>query len=179
MFLPPAHFTTERLSARPPSPDDAPAAFATYASDPEVTRYLAWPPYREPAPLADFFRLRVADWSTEHHHFTWLLFRRDDGTMVGTIGCIPDGGKVVLGYALGRAHWGKGYAPEALRYLVDWALQQPGIHRAWAFCDVENPASRRVMEKAGMTCEGVLRRWHNAPNLGPDLRDCYVCARVN
>jgi RimJ/RimL family protein N-acetyltransferase len=67
---------------------------------------------------------------------------------------------------------------EALRVLLDWTDGEPEIFRAWAFCDVDNPASARVMEKAGMTREGVLRRRHVAPNIGPAPRDCIVCARV-
>ena len=68
--------------------------------------------------------------------------------------------------------------PEALSYLVNWSMDQPEIFRAWAFCDVENPASARVMEKAGMTREGVLRRWHVCPSIGPEPRNCIVCAKV-
>jgi len=47
-----------------------------------------------------------------------------------------------------------------------------------AVCDVENIASARVMEKAGLSREGVLRRWLVHPNLGPEPRDCYGYARV-
>ena len=42
----------------------------------------------------------------------------------------------------------------------------------------ENPASVRVMEKAGMVQEGLLRRWHVCPTLSAELRDCVVCAKV-
>jgi len=84
----------------------------------------------------------------------------------------------LFGYVLGRAHWGKRLMPEALSYLVNWSMDQPEIFRAWAFCDVENPASARVMEKAGMTREGVLRRWHVCPSIGPEPRNCIVCAKV-
>ena len=46
---------------------------------------------------------------------------------------------------------------EAATHLVNWSLAQPEIFRVWAYCDAENPASARVMEKAGMVREGVLR----------------------
>ncbi len=62
--------------------------------------------------------------------------------------------------------------PEALRALVDWALAQPGIWRAVATCDVENRASARVMEKAGMRSRVLLRRHTIHPNLQPEPRDC-------
>jgi RimJ/RimL family protein N-acetyltransferase len=67
---------------------------------------------------------------------------------------------------------------EALKFLVDWSLAQPGVHRAYAYCDVENSSSARVMEKVGMTREGILRRWLVHPNVGPEPRDCFVLAKV-
>jgi RimJ/RimL family protein N-acetyltransferase len=45
-------------------------------------------------------------------------------------------------------------------------------------CHAEHAASVRVMEKAGLAREALLRRWHVFPNLGPDPRDCIVCAKV-
>jgi ribosomal-protein-alanine N-acetyltransferase len=85
---------------------------------------------------------------------------------------------MLFGYVLDRSFWGRGLMPEALRFAVDWALAQPEVFRAYAFCDVDNPSSARVMEKAGMIREGVLRRWHVCPNIGPDPRDCILCAKV-
>jgi RimJ/RimL family protein N-acetyltransferase len=178
MLRPPEIFATGRLLAQRPRAEDAPAAFAAYASDPAVTRFLTWKAYDQVEPLAEFFRARNEDCEKNGAPFAWLLRLRDDGEMIGTIGCTPDGGKISFGYALGRNYWGRGLAAEALRHLVDWSLAQPGIYRAWAFCDVENPASARVMEKASMTREGLLRRWHVCPTIGPEPRDCFVYARV-
>jgi len=178
LMRPPEIFETARLSARPPRVEDAPAALASYASDPEVTRYLTWKPHKQVDSLAEFFGARADDWDKGNPHFTWLLRLREDDTLVGIIGLIPKDGKAVFGYALGKNFWGRGLMAEALHCLVDWSLAQPEIFRAWAFCDVENPASARVMEKAGMTREGILRRWHTCPNLGPEPRDCIVCAKV-
>jgi RimJ/RimL family protein N-acetyltransferase len=175
---PPARFETERLVARPVDPSDAPEAFAAYASDPEVTRLLNWRAYDRVEPLAEFFGQCAAGWRAGGGHVAFLLRRRDDGAVVGSIGFERGGGKVMFGYVLGRRYWGFGYMTEALRFLVDWALEQPDIARAWAYCDVENPASARVMEKAGMQREGLLRRWHVCPQIGPGLRDCLVYAKV-
>jgi len=175
---PPDTFTTPRLFARRPRPDDAPAVFAAYASDPAVTKYLSWPPYTEVAPLEEFLQLRINDWAHETGHYGYMLCRQGTDTPIGSIGVIIHGNHAVFGYVLGRDHWGQGLMTEALRYLIAWALAQPAIFRACAFCDVENPASARVMEKAGMTREGILRRYHVAPNLSPDPRDCIMCAKV-
>ena len=67
---------------------------------------------------------------------------------------------------------------EALTAVADWALQQATIWRIGGLCDVENLASARVMEKAGLTREGVLLRWMVHPNLGDAPRDCLSYARV-
>jgi [ribosomal protein S5]-alanine N-acetyltransferase len=67
---------------------------------------------------------------------------------------------------LARPTWGQGLMTEALSEVVGWALRQPGIWRIGDVCDVENLASARVMEKAGLEREGVLRRWGVHPNLG-------------
>ena len=86
MIRPPETFATARLTARLPRPDDAPALFAAYASDPEVTRYLAWPPYTKVEPLADFLRDRAADWArTQSPHYAWLLCLRGTDTPIGTM----------------------------------------------------------------------------------------------
>lgn len=87
-------------------------------------------------------------------------------------------GHAMFGYVLAKKFWGRGMPAEVLTYLVDWALAQPSLYRAYAYCDVENLTSARVMEKAGMVREGILRRWYVAPTLGPEPRDCIVCAKV-
>lgn len=176
---PPAVFQTARLLARPPALEDAPSIFATYAGDPVATRYLSWKTYTTVEPLAAFLHTVAQNWlDPEARHVSWLLFNRETRGLVGSIGIVIEGGKMMCGYVFGRDHWGKGYATEALTWLADWGLAQPGLQRVWAFCDVGNPASARVMEKSGFAREGILRRWHVCPNIGPDLRDCIVCSRV-
>jgi RimJ/RimL family protein N-acetyltransferase len=177
----PEHFETEHLLARPPRVSDGPAAFACYASDPEVTRYLTWKPHADASTVAEFFAVCSSHWRTSsgrEGHYPWLLFRRGSNELVGSIAVDLEGHTALFGYVFGRAHWGQGLATEALRWLVDWALLQPEIFRAWAVCDVENPASARVMEKAGMKKEGTLARWHIAPTIEPEPRDCFVYAKT-
>ena len=178
MLRPPAMFATARLAARPPRADDADAVFASYAGDPAVTRYLSWRAYERVSPLAVFLRECVAHWEKGAGPFAWLLCLRGTDAPIGSIGLTLDGGKAMFGYVLAKKFWQRGLAAEALTFLVNWSLAQPGIYRAWAFCDVENPASVRVMEKAGLVREGVLRRWHVCPTLGVEPRDCIVCAKV-
>jgi RimJ/RimL family protein N-acetyltransferase len=86
--------------------------------------------------------------------------------------------RVEFGYVLARPCWGQGLMTEALTEVVAWVLTQPPIFRISAVCDVENIGSARVMEKAGLTREGLLRRWLVHPNIGGDPRDCFSYARV-
>ena len=75
MPRPPATFATARLVARLPTAHDAPAVFAAYANDPEVTRYLAWRAYERVEPLAAYLREAAANWAQcdAHLPLTWLL----------------------------------------------------------------------------------------------------------
>ncbi len=73
-----------------------------------------------------------------------------------------------IGYFLLPEFWGKGYASEIACTLVDTFFARMGLHRICATCNAENKGSERVMQKAGMTLEGVLRKarykqgvWHD------------------
>lgn len=68
-----------------------------------------------------------------------------------------------VGWAVHPDEWGRGYATEAARHVMDWGFRELKIHRIVAFCHVFNEASVRVMEKLGMHRDGILRetRWLN------------------
>jgi RimJ/RimL family protein N-acetyltransferase len=179
MPRPPENFTTARLSARPPRAEDAEAALAAYANDPEVTRYLSWRCYTEIGPLREFLGAVARTWETGvGDHYGWMLCLRDTDTLVGSIGVSLDIHGAMLGYVLGRAYWNRGLMTEAVRYVAAWTLAQPPLFRVWAVCDTENAASARVMEKAGLLREGLLRRWYPCPTIGPEPRDCFIYAKV-
>ena len=81
---------------------------------------------------------------------------------------------VSLGYVLKRSEWGKGYMTEAVRSVIEDSFKHPEIYRVWAVCDVENPASARVMEKVGMVREGRLARYIVHPNISDEPRDVFL-----
>ena len=84
-----------------------------------------------------------------------------------------DDEKWELGYVLAPSYWGKCYMTEVVKKIVDWAQKQQEIYRVWSVCDVDNRASARVMEKAGMKREGILRRWSMHPTISDAPRDSY------
>jgi [ribosomal protein S5]-alanine N-acetyltransferase len=176
MTAPPETLHTDRLILRRPAPGDAPAVY-DYGRDPHVTRYLIFPTHRSIADAEEFLATCPARWESGDEH-CWLITLRGEGSIIGSIACRPRGHALDFGYALARAYWRQGYATEAAGAVVAWAGSNPDIYRVWAVCDVENTASARVLEKLGLTREGVLRRWLRHPNISPEPRDCYVYARV-
>lgn len=174
---PPETIQTERLLLRKPRMEDAPVIFESYARDPEVSRYLAWMPHKNIRETEQFLLACGHLWQTEKD-YAYVVTMKEAGRLIGMFGLHPMKMKVEVGYALARPYWGKGYTSEALRAVIGWAFSQPEIYRVQAFCDVENIASARVMEKAGMTREGLLRRYVLHPNISDEPRDAYLYAVV-
>ncbi len=174
---PPETIETNRLILRLPRVEDAEAIFSAYAKDPEVTRYLLWSPHPSVKTTREFLRQCLLSWK-QGTSLQWAVTRKEDKTLLGMVGCRPDGHKVELGYVLARPEWNEGYGTEAVQAVVDWALSQDDIYRVWAVCDVENKASARVLEKVGMKLEGILRRWSIHPNRSDQPRDSYCYAKT-
>jgi RimJ/RimL family protein N-acetyltransferase len=176
-MLPPTTFETNRLIIRQPRLTDCDAISANYAQDPEAVRYLIWRPHKDIQETEDFLNRCVQAWA-EQSEFPWAITLKGTGELIGMVGLRIDGFKADLGYVLGRRWWGNGFATEAVSAIVNWSMSQPTIYRVWAMCDVENAASARVLEKAGMTREGVLRRSTMHPNVSHEPRDSYCYAIV-
>jgi len=175
-IIPSESFTTARLVLRKPRVEDAPLIFASYAQDPDVTRYLAFRPHRDLNDTREAVERFLKGWRSGKS-FCWLIFRRDNEELVGAIAAREDQG-INLGYALARPYWRQGFMSEVLRGIVEWAFAQPGIFRVWAVCDVENEASAALLEKNGFHQEGVLRKWSLHPNVSDIPRDCYCYAKT-
>lgn len=145
---------TERLLLRPWTFDDVPAVVA-YADDEEWSRYLPLPfPYTQRDGEEYIARNVLTDWAT-HPVFAMVL----DGVPVGGIAFQVDSSSATasIGYALGRAYWGRGLVAEAALVAIDWAFAELALAKLTATADLLNTQSWRVMEKLGMTREGVLR----------------------
>jgi ribosomal-protein-alanine N-acetyltransferase len=150
---------TDRLLLRKIARDDAADIFE-YAADSETPRYMPWEPHQSIQATHDYldgalerYRLRLPG--------PWAIVHKRDAKMIGTIsfGAWERGHHwAEIGYVLNRRYWGQGYMTEAVRAIVAFGFRELGLNRIQARCDVRNSGSARVMEKAGMTCEGVLRQ---------------------
>ncbi|HYD49827.1 MAG TPA: GNAT family N-acetyltransferase [Terriglobales bacterium] len=175
---PPRTIETERLLLRPPRLDDAEAIHRGWATDPACTRYLMWRPNTSIHQTVEFLQRAISGTDVRVGQ-PWLVASRTDGTALGMIDLrLREEGGAEIGYVYGQHAWGKGIGTEAARAVIGAALSLPQVYRAWATCDVENVASARVLEKAGMQLEGLLRRYMVHPNLGPEPRDAYLFAKV-
>jgi RimJ/RimL family protein N-acetyltransferase len=168
---------TERLTLRKPRMDDAAAMFAGWTQDPDVTRYLIWRPHQRLEQTETFLASCISAWNGDSR-FPFMIILKENGEIIGMIDPRIEGHKVGIGYVMNRAYQGNGYMTEATCVIMHWAFQQPGIYRVYATTDVENIGSRRVMEKAGMQCEGILRKYIVHPNISDEPRDCYMYAIV-
>jgi len=176
---PPELLQTARVTLRRPRLSDAEAVFERYASDPEVTHYLGWPRHRSVEDSRGFVRYALDGWETGRD-LPYLAFAREDGRLLGSTGLhFETPARAFTGYMLARDAWGRGLATEMASAMAALAFSDPQLHRFFAYCHADNPASARVMEKAGMQREGVLRRYLWFPNLeAPVPGDVVVCARV-
>lgn len=174
---PPKIIETTRLRLTPPVVENAEEIFSSYSQDAEVTKYLVWQPHQSIETTRDFLFRCMAVWALETA-FPWVIRRKGEDRLLGMIEIRIDGYRADLGYVLARPHWGQGIMTEAVRAVVNWALSEPELYRVWAVCDVDNKASARVLEKAGLEREGILRSWSIHPNISPLPRDCICYAKV-
>jgi len=143
---------TARLTLRPPVAGDA-DAIVRALQDWDVVKNLARVPWPyEPAHAAEFLA-RAATWRAEDSERTFAI---DDGTFCGMIGVRGHrGGAATIGYWLARAAWGKGYATEAVRALVDYSFEHLPAESLNAGVVADNRASMRVLVKAGFARVGA------------------------
>ncbi len=156
---------TERLTLRPFTLEDVPAAYRNWCSDPEVTRFLRWPAHA----TEQVTRMVLTDWISSYQRpefYQWAIVPHEAGEVVGTISVVDQeelSAKMHIGYCIGRPWQNKGYTTEALSTVVDFLFSRVEAGRIESQHDPENPASGRVMTKCGLLPEAVLRKadWSN------------------
>jgi len=160
-------FETERLSARPAIPEDAPRVAALMGD-----KDLPWNLGRAPWPytLADaenWIAITQQQWTTRSEFpFAVLL----DDILIGSCGVMrvdTEQNIWEIGYWIGRPYWGQGYVTEAAQGVLDWAKTEHGITRFVSGHIFDNPASGRVLTKLGFKLAGEIEMYVKA-------RDCTV-----
>ena len=144
---------TPRLTIRQFTEDDAGNLF-DLNSDPEVMRYLGRPVPREVL-RDEIIPFHLSVYQRFDRLGTWAAESADNGEFLGWFHFRPgpDGDitNIDLGYRLRRTTWGKGYATEGSRALISMGFTDLAVQRVFAHTMTANAASRRVMEKCGLT----------------------------
>lgn len=160
---------TKRLIIRQPVLDDAPS-IQTYVSDWELAKTTLNIPHPYPEDGALTW-LRGQFESPQDHTYNFVICLKDT-SLIGSINAVtaPRHHRAEIGYWIGKPFWGQGYATEAARRIVELCFEELDLNRVYATYFAGNPASRRVMEKAGMTYEGMMKqhafRWSRYIDMG-------------
>lgn len=150
---------TERLVLREFEPEDWAPTHA-YHNDPRYLRY--------------YEREAVTERETQGFVSVFLLWQEEavrsrvqlavtlagSGELIGNVGLrrhTPEEPVADHGYELDPAHWGRGYATEASRAMLEWGFGTWGLERVHAHCIAENAASAAVLRRVGMREEARLR----------------------
>ena len=151
---------TERLILRRLTVKDAKEAYDHSCSNPNVSRYTLWDTHMNPYVTEKLYSI----WEKEYEFndtFRWIVELKSTHELIGTIDVASKNfikyGSVELGYCYGEEYWHKGYATEALKRVIRFLFDEVDFEILYAEFMENNPNSGKVMKKAGMIYEGVLK----------------------
>lgn len=151
---------TERLLLRPFAPGDAPVVVRLAGARAIADTTISIPhPYE--IPQADAWIAQLPEEFRRGAGVHCAIALKASGELIGAIGLRgidTEHSQAELGFWIGAPWWNQGYASEAARRLIGYAFAEMGLNRIYAHHMVRNPASGRVLRKAGMREEGLLRQ---------------------
>lgn len=139
---------TERLILRKYCAEDAIGLYQYFGTDDVMYEFSGWNPYATPEMARETVRRYIEGYS-DGGFYGWAICLGD--TLVGTIGAydrVDD--QIEVGFSIAQECWGRGYATEALRAVLEYVTESEGIQCVTAWCAEENVGSKRALEKAGM-----------------------------
>lgn len=165
--------TTERLVLRRFTIDDSESVYNNWTSDSEVSKYMRWQHHKN----IEETELKIHDWANRYNYsnfYQWAITFKDSDEPIGAIGLFVVNESDMCGdfaYSISRKYWGMGVASEALKAVLIFAFETVGFNRIESFHSANNPASGKVMLKAGMKLEGLARQKYKS-NVG--FEDSYM-----
>ena len=151
---------TERLLLRRMVISDANEIFREWMSYENVAKYMRWEKQNSISETKTFLMGVMSSYErSDTYH--WGIELKDEDILIGAVSChiySQRDRNATAGYCLGERFWNKGYATEALRAVVDYMFYDVNVNRIEGCCSVNNPASGRIMQKAGMLKEGRIRQ---------------------
>lgn len=161
---------TERLIMRPLTVQDAEEIFTNWTGDPEVAKFMRWDVHQNSGETRTWIEAEQLA-IEEGLVYDWGGVLKETGELVGSGGlCFTEEYELFeLGYNIMRKYWGMGLATEAARCIVKYSVQNLGIKKLYCCHAKDNPASGRVMEKAGFVY------WRDGSYLSRDGKKEFQC----
>ncbi len=152
-----AELWTENLILRRYRVDDVEQLYACLGTDPEISKYSGWNPYASSEMTQETVR-RFIDSYKDERSYSWVMDANGDDVVAGTIGAYDyDNNQIEVGFSVGQAWRGRGYATEALKTVLEYLTENERICCVTAWCAAENISSRKVLEKSGMQLVNIER----------------------
>jgi [ribosomal protein S5]-alanine N-acetyltransferase len=173
-YLGTPHIETDRLILEKFQLNDAQKVFDHWLSDERVADNRINVAHKTISETIERVNKIVTGYENEEFCY-WAIKLKDCGELIGEID-LYDFDKMTenceVSYSLGYEWWNRGYGTEALRAIVEFGFRQMNIHKISAAHNTDNPASGRIMSKAGMVQEGIIRDMiRNSKN---QYKDCAV-----
>ncbi|HCX63559.1 MAG TPA: N-acetyltransferase [Clostridiales bacterium] len=165
--------TTNRLILRRFTVDDTEAVYNNWTSDSEISMYMRWQHHKNIGETES----KINDWLTRYankNFYQWAITFKDSDEPIGAIGLFVVNEGDMRGdfaYSISRRYWGMGIASEAFKEVLKFAFEIVGFNRIESYHSINNLASGKVMQKAGMKLEGLARQKYKS-NVG--FEDSYM-----
>lgn len=165
---------TERLILRRFTINDVEHVYNNWTSDSEVSKYMRWEHHKNIIET----ELKIKDWLNRYSHnnfYQWAITYRSIDEPIGAIGLFVVNESDMcgdFGYSISRKFWGMGIATEALKAVLKFAFDNVGFNRIESYHSINNPASGKVMLKAGMKFEGLAKQKYKS-NVGFEDSNMY------
>ena len=150
---------TQRLILRRFELSDTESVFRNWASDEAVQKMYSEPVYETMEAARGLVEKYIARYECDDC-YRWAVILRETGECIGQIAYFMVDSKnhfAEIEYCIGAAFQGRGYATEAAKAVIGYGFEKIGLHKVQICCKEINPKSRRVIEKCGLTYEGMLR----------------------
>lgn len=151
---------TERLILRKIKKEDYKEAYNNWCKDEDVARYVTWYAHENELVTKELFET----WEKEYElldTFKWIVELKDTHELIGTISIVNKRdfkyNMCEVGYCYGKKYWHKGYGTEVLKRVIKYMFEEVDFDVVTAKHLINNPNSGKVMEKAGMMKDGILR----------------------
>ncbi|PFF64721.1 GNAT family N-acetyltransferase [Bacillus thuringiensis] len=150
---------TKRLYLRQMKASDSLSMFKIW-SDPDVTKFMNISNFTDESQAKDMIQF-LNELAQNNKAIRFTIIEKESNHIIGSCGYNSldfENSKTEIGYDISKKFWGKGYAPEAISSLLDYAFTHLKLYRVEAKVEPANVNSIKVLEKLNFTFEGTLRK---------------------